>query len=194
MGEIIWYLSFTTWLISLSIMLSSFMHAVTKGRNWGWGWGECWGGGHGDNCTWTTIKKKNMFKHVGEGVWQETGNNYYLSLLHRNSLPQPQPQLVDKARQTTWPFCLPFPGLVSVGLWLPARVTRKICQVTGQKAERLWFLRHNSMYGTPILCKGVYGILCKIKRTAIVLNLKALESSESNLRDYVYVKSDCPEI
>ena len=29
--EIIWYLSFTTWLISLSIMLSSSIHAVTKG-------------------------------------------------------------------------------------------------------------------------------------------------------------------
>ena len=31
--EIIWYLSFTTWLISLSIMLSSSIHAVTKGRS-----------------------------------------------------------------------------------------------------------------------------------------------------------------
>ena len=31
-GEIIWYLSFTAWLISLSIMLSSSIHAVTKGR------------------------------------------------------------------------------------------------------------------------------------------------------------------
>ena len=30
-GEIIWYLSFTTWLISLSIMLSSSIHAVAKG-------------------------------------------------------------------------------------------------------------------------------------------------------------------
>ena len=30
-GEIIWYLSLTTWLISLSIMLSSFIHAVAKG-------------------------------------------------------------------------------------------------------------------------------------------------------------------
>ena len=30
-GEIIWYLSLTTWLISLSIMLSSSIHAVTKG-------------------------------------------------------------------------------------------------------------------------------------------------------------------
>ena len=33
MGEIIWYLSFTTWLISLSIMLSSSIHAVEKGRS-----------------------------------------------------------------------------------------------------------------------------------------------------------------
>ena len=30
-GEIIWYLSLTTWLISLSIMLSSSIHAVPKG-------------------------------------------------------------------------------------------------------------------------------------------------------------------
>ena len=30
-GEIIWYLSFTTWLISLSIMLSSSIHAIAKG-------------------------------------------------------------------------------------------------------------------------------------------------------------------
>ena len=30
-GEIIWYLSLTTWLISLSIMLSSSTHAVAKG-------------------------------------------------------------------------------------------------------------------------------------------------------------------
>ena len=30
-GEIIWYLSLTTWLISFSIMLSSFIHAVAKG-------------------------------------------------------------------------------------------------------------------------------------------------------------------
>ena len=30
-GEIIWYLSLTTWLISLSIMLSIFIHAVAKG-------------------------------------------------------------------------------------------------------------------------------------------------------------------
>ena len=30
-GEIIWYLSLTTWLISLSIMLSSSIHAVAKG-------------------------------------------------------------------------------------------------------------------------------------------------------------------
>ena len=30
-GEIIWYLSLTAWLISLSIMLSSFIHAVAKG-------------------------------------------------------------------------------------------------------------------------------------------------------------------
>ena len=30
-GEIIWYLSLTTWLISLSIMLSSSIHSVTKG-------------------------------------------------------------------------------------------------------------------------------------------------------------------
>ena len=30
-GESIWYLSLTTWLISLSIMLSSSIHAVTKG-------------------------------------------------------------------------------------------------------------------------------------------------------------------
>ena len=32
-GEIIWYLSLTTWLISLSIMLSSSIHAVPKGRS-----------------------------------------------------------------------------------------------------------------------------------------------------------------
>ena len=31
-GEIIWYLSLTTWLISLSIMLSSSIHAVPKGK------------------------------------------------------------------------------------------------------------------------------------------------------------------
>ena len=31
-GEIIWYLSLTAWLISLSIMLSSSIHAVTKGE------------------------------------------------------------------------------------------------------------------------------------------------------------------
>ena len=30
-GEIIWYLSLTVWLISLSIMLSSSIHAVAKG-------------------------------------------------------------------------------------------------------------------------------------------------------------------
>ena len=30
-GEITWYLSLTTWLISLSIMLSSSIHAVAKG-------------------------------------------------------------------------------------------------------------------------------------------------------------------
>ena len=32
-GEIIWYLSLTAWLISLSIMLSSSIHAVAKGIN-----------------------------------------------------------------------------------------------------------------------------------------------------------------
>ena len=32
-GKIIWYLSFITWLISLSIMFSSPIHAVTKGRS-----------------------------------------------------------------------------------------------------------------------------------------------------------------
>ena len=32
-GEIIWYLSLNNWLISLSIMLSSFIHAVAKGRS-----------------------------------------------------------------------------------------------------------------------------------------------------------------
>ena len=32
-GEIIWYLSLTTWLISLSIMVSSSFHAVAKGRS-----------------------------------------------------------------------------------------------------------------------------------------------------------------
>ena len=31
-GEIIWYLSFTSWLISFSIMLSISIHAVAKGR------------------------------------------------------------------------------------------------------------------------------------------------------------------
>ena len=30
-GEIIWYLSLTNWLISLSIMLSTSIHAVAKG-------------------------------------------------------------------------------------------------------------------------------------------------------------------
>ena len=30
MGEFMWYLSFTAWLISLSIMLSSSIHAVAK--------------------------------------------------------------------------------------------------------------------------------------------------------------------
>ena len=30
-GEIMWYLSLTAWLISLSIMLSSSIHAVAKG-------------------------------------------------------------------------------------------------------------------------------------------------------------------
>ena len=33
LGEIIWYLPFTASLISLSIMLSSSIHAVTKGRS-----------------------------------------------------------------------------------------------------------------------------------------------------------------
>ena len=33
LGEIIWYLSFTTWVISLSIMLSSSIHAVAKCRS-----------------------------------------------------------------------------------------------------------------------------------------------------------------
>ena len=32
-GDIIWYLTLTTWLISLSIMLSSSIHIVAKGRN-----------------------------------------------------------------------------------------------------------------------------------------------------------------
>ena len=32
-GEIIWYLSLTTWLNSLGIMLSSSIHAVAKGRS-----------------------------------------------------------------------------------------------------------------------------------------------------------------
>ena len=32
-GEMIWHLSFTTWLISLSIMLSGSIHAVAKGRS-----------------------------------------------------------------------------------------------------------------------------------------------------------------
>ena len=32
-GEIIWYLSLTSWLISLSIMLSSPIHTVSKGRS-----------------------------------------------------------------------------------------------------------------------------------------------------------------
>ena len=31
-GEIIWYLSLTSWLMSLSIMLPSSIHAVAKGR------------------------------------------------------------------------------------------------------------------------------------------------------------------
>ena len=33
MSEIIGYLSFTPWLISLSVIVSSFIHAVAKGRN-----------------------------------------------------------------------------------------------------------------------------------------------------------------
>ena len=32
-GEIMWYLSFTSWLISLSILLSSSIHAVAKARS-----------------------------------------------------------------------------------------------------------------------------------------------------------------
>ena len=32
-GEIIWYLSLTAWLISLNIILSSSIHAATKGRS-----------------------------------------------------------------------------------------------------------------------------------------------------------------
>ena len=32
-GEIIWYLSLTTWFISLSIMLSSSIHDIAKGRS-----------------------------------------------------------------------------------------------------------------------------------------------------------------
>ena len=32
-GEIIWYLSFTAWIILLSIMLFSSIHAVSKGRS-----------------------------------------------------------------------------------------------------------------------------------------------------------------
>ena len=32
-NELIWYLSFTAWLISLSMIVSSSNHAVTKGRN-----------------------------------------------------------------------------------------------------------------------------------------------------------------
>ena len=32
-GEIIWYLPFTAWLFSLSIIFSSSIHAVTKGRS-----------------------------------------------------------------------------------------------------------------------------------------------------------------
>ena len=32
-GEIIWYLSLTAWLVSLSIMLSSSIHTVAKGRS-----------------------------------------------------------------------------------------------------------------------------------------------------------------
>ena len=33
-GEVIWYLSLTAWLISLSIMFSSSIHAVSKGRSY----------------------------------------------------------------------------------------------------------------------------------------------------------------
>ena len=32
-GEIVWYLSFIAWLFSLSVMLFSSIHAVTKGRS-----------------------------------------------------------------------------------------------------------------------------------------------------------------
>ena len=32
-GEIIWHVSFTSWLVSLSVMLSSSIHAVAKGRS-----------------------------------------------------------------------------------------------------------------------------------------------------------------
>ena len=82
-GEIIWYLSLTAWLISLSIMLSSSIHAVAKGissfflgrgvyqsyykghmdkiKGEGRKRGERWGGVEGwrenaDNCNWITIK------------------------------------------------------------------------------------------------------------------------------------------
>ena len=67
--EIIWYLSLTAWLISLSIMLSSSIHAVAKGISYckghkdkikgegrggegdrfGWGGVDEWGE-NADNC------------------------------------------------------------------------------------------------------------------------------------------------
>ena len=52
-GEVIWYLSLTAWLVSLSIMLSSSIHAVAKGISSfflsGWGGVEGWGE-NADNC------------------------------------------------------------------------------------------------------------------------------------------------
>ena len=37
-GEIIWYLPFTTWLISLNIIFSSSIHAIAKGRIFSFLW------------------------------------------------------------------------------------------------------------------------------------------------------------
>ena len=66
-GEIIWYLSFTAWCISLSIVLSSSTHAVAlylnthkekkKEKNWwGCGWQRRAKGENWDNCHRITIK------------------------------------------------------------------------------------------------------------------------------------------
>lgn len=88
-----------------------------------------------------------------------------------------------RASQTRWSFCFPFPGSVSAGFWLPARITQKVsafsnrvycqllyphlqnqgrlfhCQTHWTKNRMiLWFLRSNDMYWDPVLCKRVYSV------------------------------------